>query len=72
MHSLFQDQLFSDVAFNVQGVQIPAHKAILAARCEQFKAMFTSELREANANEIIISDTRPDVFKGKIVLNSLY
>lgn len=62
--SMLQDQLFCDVTFVVENVRIPAHKAILAARCEQFKAMFTSELMEATSNEITIQDTKADVFKS--------
>ena len=42
MTKLFNEKTFSDVIFVVQGVDIPAHKSILSARCKFFENMFTS------------------------------
>ena len=39
---MFEEKLFCDVIFAIEGNEIPAHKNILAARCEHFKTMFTS------------------------------
>lgn len=64
--SMLEDQLFCDVTFIVENTRIPAHKAVLAARCERFKAMFTSQLMESNSSEITIQDTKADVFRSKL------
>jgi leucine-zipper-like transcriptional regulator 1 len=33
---------FCDITLQLDGVSIPAHKAVLAARCTYFEAMFRS------------------------------
>jgi len=40
--NLFSGKLFPDVVFEVEGEEIPAHKAILASRSNYFMKMFTS------------------------------
>lgn len=39
---LFLDELSSDVMFQVEGQNHPAHRWLLSARCKFFKNMFTS------------------------------
>lgn len=39
---------FCDIQLVLDGVAIPAHKAILAARCSYFEAMFRSFMPEDN------------------------
>lgn len=51
---LNNQELFSDVTFIVDEKPIHAHKAILAAQCDQFSAMFTSGMRESTESEIRI------------------
>jgi len=55
VHSLEEPQL-SDVTFVVNGTKIPAHKSILAARCEYFSRMFASGMEECHSNEIQVQD----------------
>ena len=43
MKNLSNSRLFPDVAFEVKGEEIPAHKAILASRSSYFMKMFTSK-----------------------------
>jgi len=38
---------------------VHAHKAILAARCEVFRAMFTSGMKEAKQETVVLSDIQP-------------
>ena len=45
---LVNDPLFSDVCFEVEGMKVHAHKAILVVRSDSFKAMFTSSMEEAS------------------------
>jgi len=46
--------LFTDIIFIVEGQPIHAHKAVLAAQCQQFHAMFSSGMRESTQTEIMI------------------
>lgn len=39
---------FCDITLRLNGMLIPAHKAILAARCSYFEAMFRSYMPENN------------------------
>jgi len=48
---LFNNSLFHDVVFEIEGEEIPAHKALLARRSDYFMKMFTSK----------------ELFRGKIV-----
>ena len=48
------EDAFSDVTFLVGGKPIYAHKAILAAQCDQFSAMFSGGMRESGMAEIPI------------------
>ena len=55
---LLHSRALADVILVIDGTEFPAHKPILAARSDVFKAMFTHEsaevkrfeLKEANAN----------------------
>lgn len=44
---------FPDVAFLVEGEVVHAHKSILACRCEHFRAMFGSGMRESREGATI-------------------
>ena len=52
----------SDVNFNIDGRDFPAHKLILAARSEVFAAMFKHPTKENLTNQIKIEDIEPNVF----------
>jgi len=41
--NLYNGRLFADITFQVEGEEIPAHKAILAYRSNYFMKMFTSK-----------------------------
>lgn len=61
---------FADVTFAVEGELIPAHKAILCGRSEHFRAMFTSGMRESQAEVIDVHDITLPAFNA--LLNYLY
>jgi hypothetical protein len=44
--------MFPDITFMVEGEPVHAHKAILCARSEHFRAMFTSGMRESRESVI--------------------
>merc|ERR1712007_238976 len=55
MRRLLNNPDFSDITFIVQGQRIYAHKAILVAQCEHFRAMFTGgRFVESSQHEIEI------------------
>lgn len=55
MKKLLNNSDFSDITFVVQNQKIYAHKAILVAQCEHFRAMFSGgRFAEANQTEIEI------------------
>uniref|UniRef100_A0A7E4ZRH4 BTB domain-containing protein n=1 Tax=Panagrellus redivivus TaxID=6233 RepID=A0A7E4ZRH4_PANRE len=60
----------SDVAVIVDGVQLPAHRLILAQRSEYFDAMFESGMIEATSNRIEVRETSIKSFK--LVLRWIY
>ena len=61
--SLFQSRLLGDFTFVVDGVEIVAHKAVLAARSPVFAAMFRNEMREKVSNRADIVDVDADTFQ---------
>lgn len=63
---LFEEATNADVTFLVKGERMMAHKAILSARSEYFKAMFKSDTKENISNEINVPDVEPKVFKGML------
>ncbi|XP_046453722.1 leucine-zipper-like transcriptional regulator 1 [Daphnia pulex] len=50
---------FCDVTLVLEGTSIPAHKAILAARCSYFEAMFRSFMPEDSTVNIAIGEMIP-------------
>jgi speckle-type POZ protein len=54
----------SDVFFDLSTVKIPAHKMILEARSDVFKAMLDSGMSEGTGGEIVITDCDEPVFRA--------
>ena len=61
---LLVDGILSDVVLLVGDRKFPVHRAILAAKSPVFRAMFTSDMKEAVAEEILIEDMEPDLMEG--------
>ena len=73
--SLLDDPTFADVEFQVQGKTTTAHRNILSARCEYFRAMFTGNFTEGqpgSSGKVVcrVEDTTTPAFK--FVLRYLY
>ena len=62
VRTLVDNADFSDVAFIVEGTRVHAHRALLAVRCEHFRAMFSSGMRESTERQVDIVDIRLPVF----------
>ena len=48
----FNQDFMSDLAFNVEGQRIPAHCALLSARCDVLAAMLSGNFREGRGVEV--------------------
>nr|XP_014340505.1 PREDICTED: rho-related BTB domain-containing protein 3 [Latimeria chalumnae] len=62
LRMFFNTPVLADVIFKVQGFTIPAHKAILIARCEVMAAMFSGNYAEANNVLVPIHGVSKDTF----------
>ncbi|KAJ0406517.1 hypothetical protein P43SY_001448 [Pythium insidiosum] len=62
MRQLIDNPEFADVKFIVEGRAIHCHRAILAARSDHFRAMFSSGMRESRESEIPLTHLRVPVF----------
>jgi RCC1 and BTB domain-containing protein len=47
MRKLINNETYSDVVFVLEGKKIFAHRAILLAQCEHFRAMFSNGMKES-------------------------
>ena len=47
MRKIINNSTFSDIVFLVENKPIYAHKAILSAQCEHFRAMFNNGMKES-------------------------
>ncbi|KAF7995181.1 hypothetical protein HCN44_004653 [Aphidius gifuensis] len=54
--------LFGDVLFELDDGTLPAHRAILTARCDMMKAMFSGDFRESSAKVIVFPGVREYTF----------
>jgi hypothetical protein len=80
MLTMFNDPTFADITLVVGETEIPAHRAILAARSEYFKTMLTGNFQEGAAAagvgantrrlRVEISDTKPATLRA--LLRYLY
>jgi hypothetical protein len=48
MRKIINNPTFSDIIFIVENKPVHAHKAILSAQCEHFRAMFLSGMKESS------------------------
>jgi len=53
-----------DVTFSVSGVDLTAHKMVLAARSPVFRAELYGPMKEGGTEPIVVEDIHPDVFRG--------
>ncbi|KAI5611630.1 BTB/POZ domain-containing protein 9, partial [Silurus asotus] len=62
---------YSDVTFLVEEKRFPAHRVILAARCQYFRALLYGGMRESQPQaEVRLEDTREEAFS--MLLRYLY
>jgi len=51
---LYNHKLFADITFLIEGQKVTAHKCVLAARCEKFRAMLQNSFKEGQQSEIVL------------------
>ncbi|KAM9476639.1 BTB/POZ domain-containing protein 9 isoform 2-T2 [Clarias gariepinus] len=69
--ALVPDEEYSDVTFLVEEKRFPAHRVILAARCQYFRALLYGGMRESQPQaEVRLEDTRAEAFS--MLLRYLY
>jgi len=57
----------ADVTFLVQDQKIPAHKAVLAARCSSFRRMFATHMIEQEDSGVVnVGDVRPEIIQAML------
>ena len=68
--NLFQNTDYCDLKLIVEGVEFKAHRIILAARSEYFRALLFSGMKETNCDSIVINEARPGAFR--LLLQYIY
>ncbi|XP_027568422.1 rho-related BTB domain-containing protein 3 isoform X2 [Pipra filicauda] len=58
----FNTPVLADVIFKIQGATVPAHRAVLVARCEVMAAMFNGNYLEANSVLVPVYGVSKDTF----------
>lgn len=69
LQNMLQDKQLAnlcDVVLIVSGERFPAHKAVLAAASPVFKAMFTRDMKEKHAEEVVLSSLDPRSWRVSI------
>ncbi|KAL0969880.1 hypothetical protein UPYG_G00233730 [Umbra pygmaea] len=69
--ALVSSEEYSDVTFVVEGKCFPAHRVILASRCQYFRAMLYNGMKESQHQaEVSLEDTQAEAFS--MLLQYLY
>ncbi|XP_054163405.1 BTB/POZ domain-containing protein 9-like [Oppia nitens] len=63
LSGLYMNEMASDIVFIVDGQRICGHKFVVCLRCDYFRLMFGSGLRESISHEVEIKDTPITAFK---------
>jgi BTB/POZ domain-containing protein 9 len=69
-NSLFLNPEYADVYLVVEGIKFPAHKIILAARSEYFRALLFGGMRESSQEEVELKGATTAAFK--VLLKYVY
>ncbi|XP_033738171.1 actin-binding protein IPP-like [Pecten maximus] len=70
LYHLWEDDMFCDICIQVGSQTFKAHRIVLSAGCDYFKAMFECGLMEQKADCVEIHDMDPLVFRN--LLNFIY
>uniref|UniRef100_H2YZ27 BTB domain-containing protein n=1 Tax=Ciona savignyi TaxID=51511 RepID=H2YZ27_CIOSA len=79
VNSLREERILCDVTFNAEGGEVSAHRSILAAFSEYYRAMFTSKCKEGCTDDgvkvvgitaLILNLIISFIYTAKITINS--
>ncbi|XP_043910891.1 speckle-type POZ protein-like [Protopterus annectens] len=70
LQGLLENSWYTDCSLCVAGAEFQAHKAVLAARCPAFRAMFERHMAEEKKNHFEITEVKPEIFKE--ILHFIY
>jgi len=68
--NLFNSNDYCDIKLKVEDTIFEAHKIVLAARSDYFRALLYSGMRETNSDVVEINEAKPDAFK--LLLRYIY
>jgi hypothetical protein len=68
--AFINNEHLSDIMITVGGKTVHAHRVVLAARCEYFRGLFDSGMRDASSHSIALDDISYPVFT--VLLEYLY
>jgi kelch-like protein 7 len=62
LKKLLKNPIYNDLTFEVDGKEVPAHKAIVCSRSEVFETMFSIGMKESTINRFPIKGIRYEIF----------
>ena len=72
LQHLRQQNILCDITLTVDDESFRAHKAVLVAVSDVFRAMFTSGLKESNSEAITLQDDVDLSAEGRAYYNPIY
>lgn len=63
IRTLYEEQRFTDITIMVENQSFPCHRIILSAASRYFDAMFSSNMKESEMDEIYLHDIKANTFK---------
>ncbi|XP_002736900.1 kelch-like protein 24 [Saccoglossus kowalevskii] len=70
LNELKSQQLFTDITLVVGRHEYPCHRAVLASCSPYFRAMFTNDMKERNADKVQIKDVQVEVMN--VIIQFIY
>ena len=72
IHTFWKSRVLCDIRVNISGHVIDAHRIILAACSEYFRAMFTNGMIEASQQEVTLMEPNIDMDTLSILVEFAY
>ena len=66
MHSLYRDEVFTDVTLKCKSEEFKVHRAVLASRSPVFRKMFEVDTKEKKCGVVMIDDFDPPVLSDLV------
>ena len=66
MHSLYRDEVFTDVTLKCKSEEFKVHRAVLASQSPVFRKMFEVDMKEKKCGVVMIDDFDPPVLSDLV------